>query len=604
MDEVRFKIFTLTEVPLAMLALQRGDIDAYDENILQKYLAAFVRDPNITVTFTPSLRYRTLTLNCARFPTNITAFRRAMAFSYGKYRSNIEIINPLERPQDSYIPLILTEWQVEDQLDEHFYEADYSAGNASLEAAGFKDLDNDGWREYDKNGNNVWDINIDYDDTDPLMVIELSLDNLASDPVYRDCEEAVAGLRMMGIRSTIRDMDYELLLDRVTQKQHSVICWAEEVNGVNPVKLLYDRFATKGSLNNLFYHFRNATIDTELEAMITAPDIGTVKQHALVAHKMLVFEQPQIVVYNEINIGAHWSDKFDGFFEARGLGVTQGANWAVATKVHLKDFLGGPYGGMFKYCLSGNMDALNPYLQTTTSGATVFQYIYEKLWNLDPLTWEPIPGLAYDWHIEQTTANGDILDGQKFTFYLYENQTWHDGPPFSAADVNHSIQLWKTSPYRSEILDIYKVEVPDNYTIELYVNQTGYFAWADTTAFYITPEHIWRDKTNVTAYIPTEGDVIGTGPYVMNIQASDEHISLLRNPDWRWGNRVISDSFPTTGIDHSTIFTTSVTSHSSNSSTLLRNLLDLLPVLQIAEIGVFLFFVVTLIIVVRRNKLH
>ncbi|MFX0207731.1 MAG: hypothetical protein ACFFDT_17210 [Candidatus Hodarchaeota archaeon] len=67
-DEILFVVFTETEVPLAMLALQNGDIDAYDERVLQDYVASLVNNPNIDVTFTPSVRYRALTLNCDRFP--------------------------------------------------------------------------------------------------------------------------------------------------------------------------------------------------------------------------------------------------------------------------------------------------------------------------------------------------------------------------------------------------------------------------------------------------------------------------------------------------------------------------------------------------------
>ena len=251
---------------------------------------------------------------------------------------------------------------------------------------------------------------------------------------------------------------------------------------------------------------------------------------------MLAFEQPQIVCYNDVNIGAHRTDKFDGWFEFAGAGVSSGDNWACATKVRLKESLGGPYGGTFKYCLSDNMNTLNPYLQKTGYEATVFQYIYETLWNVHPNIWDPMPGLAYDWDMETTTASGDILDGQKFTFYLYENETWHDGTPFTSADVNHSIYMWRDSPFvNPEMEDIYKIVLPDDHTIELYVNETGFFEFADTTAFYVVPQHIWADVANVTSYTPTEADMIGTGPYYMDARVPSEYISLLRHEGWRWG---------------------------------------------------------------------
>jgi ABC-type transport system substrate-binding protein len=296
--------------------------------------------------------------------------------------------------------------------------------------------------------------------------------------------------------------------------------------------------------------------------MIASTTLNETKHYAREAAELLAFEQPQIVVYNDVVINAYRTYKFEGFFEFKGLGTSSGDNPYVVTQVHLNDSEGGPYGETFRYCLSGNISALNPYLQPTKYESTVFQYIYEKLWNIDPTTWDPIPGLAYDWEIEQTTADGDTRDGQKFTFYLYRNETWHDGEPLTAADVNHSIYMWKSSPRSGrEMADIYRVEMPDGpegHSIELYVNETGYFEWADTTRFYITPEHIWREVSNVSAFNPTDSQIIGTGPYKWNEHVPGEYISLLRHEDWRWDIRDVPNI-------------TGVTSEEPTSSSLARS---------------------------------
>jgi ABC-type transport system substrate-binding protein len=353
--------------------------------------------------------------------------------------------------------------------------------------------------------------------------------------------------------------------------------------------------------------------------MVNATSVEEVKQYAREASILLAFEQPQIAVYNEVNIGAHRNDEFEGFFEAAGIGVTHGANWAVATQVHLKESLGGPYGGVFNYCLSGNISTWNPYLQLTAYEATVFQYIYEPLWNFDPLTWDPIPGLAYDWDVESTTTNGDILDGQKFIFYLYENETWHDGEAFTASDVNHSMHIWRTSPfYPPELEHIYKVEIPDDYMIEFYTNKTGYFEWAETTAFYITPKHVWKDIENVSAYSPTIAEVIGTGPYKLDVWVPGEFIHLLRHKNWRWD--ISEVPVPSTSSTHTQTITTPSThtqtitnpsthvttspssTHCSGTSIHLDSPLNSLPLLQILELGVIIFFVATLLITIRRQQ--
>ncbi|UCG01543.1 MAG: hypothetical protein JSW11_18260 [Candidatus Heimdallarchaeota archaeon] len=610
-DELRFVIYNSTEIPQAMSALRNGELDAYDENVQIDYLSTLVRDENIDVTFTDSMRYQALILNCGRFPTNITAFRRALAFGFSKYMGRGYIPEFPPPLLDSYIPWVATEWQVESEKNDYFFETDYVSGNRSMENAGFIDLDGDGWREYDTNDNGVWDPGVDIDDDDPNFVVDIyAIEGYF--PATRACQEMQSSLTNMGIHSNVVEMNFRAIIDKMKTNDYWITHWIENISVIEPAKSLYDRFRTGASKNQLYYHFCNATIDAILDNMTSATSLEDVKTYAHQAGLLLVFEQPQLAIEIVRIINAYRSDKFEGFFTANSLGSTCGDNWAAATKVHLKDSLGGPLGGMFNYCLSSNMETWNPYVQNTVYENTIFQYIYEPLWNFDPNTWDPIPGLAYDWDIEQTTANGDILDGQKFTFHLYENETWHDGEPFTAADVNHSMHMWRdSSNHGPKMWDIYKVEIPDDYTIEFYVNKTGYFEWADTTSFYITPEHIWRDIENVTAYSPTITEVIGTGPYKLDTWVPDDYISLLRHEDWRWDIREVLNFSPSTAyIDTITTSptysdstpTTSLT-HSSISSAHSDVPLDILPILQFFELGTILFFVVTLVIIVRRQRM-
>ncbi|MFW9903263.1 MAG: ABC transporter substrate-binding protein [Candidatus Thorarchaeota archaeon] len=543
-DEIEFVLFTGGETAQAILALEKGDVDAYDERVLEDYVVPLYNNENIQVTFTPNVRYRVLTLNCERFPLNITAFRRAMAFGFDKYGINQECIWEPVIPLDSYFPITATEWEVESQLNDHFYEADFDSGNKSLENAGFKDVDGDGWREYvDANDSIIYEDN-EYADGGILELFATA----GYIPAIKVCVLLEHGLEAMGIRTETVEPEYWVPDDII--RNNWVNTWIEGVPLINPPELLYDNFRTGAKWNKNpynYYHFSNSTIDSVLDQMVEATTLEDAKTYAREANRLLTFEQPQIVCYNYVDIDAFRTDKFEGWFEFAGSGWTRSDNWACATKLHLKEDLGGPWGETFKYCLSDDIDTLNPYLLKTKYEETVFQYIYERLWNIDPNTWDPIPGLAYDWEIEQTSANGEIRDGQKFTFYLYDNETWHDEELFTAADVNHSLYLWKSSPHSGpEMADVYKVEMPDGpdgHIIELYVNKTGHFEWADTTHFYITPEHIWREVTNVSAFVPTDDQTIGTGPYRWNEYVPGESINLLRHENWRWA--LHNDSTPT-----------------------------------------------------------
>ncbi len=63
--------------------------------------------------------------------------------------------------------------------------------------------------------------------------------------------------------------------------------------------------------------------------------------------------------------------------------------------------------------------------------------IYEGLLRYSPKL-EPQPGLAESWTISD--------DAKVYTFHLKKGVTWHDGKPFTSADVLFSIDMLKQTP--------------------------------------------------------------------------------------------------------------------------------------------------------------
>jgi peptide/nickel transport system substrate-binding protein len=151
--------------------------------------------------------------------------------------------------------------------------------------------------------------------------------------------------------------------------------------------------------------------------------------------------------------------------------------------------------------------------------------------------------LAWGWETEPTRAQAaaGIQTGQKFTFHLYKNVSWHDGQPVTSKDVKFSFELPQNYSYPDvfyvpeDINDIYRIDIPDNYTVELYVNRTDIFAWTDITSYnWILPQHIWQDVENITAFEPTDAQVIGFGPYKWNERVPGQYVSLLRHENWHF----------------------------------------------------------------------
>ncbi len=537
-DEVLFKIYTNDSQ--AIEALQQGEIDAYDQPIWAKDLPKLENHPDISVSYTSSAIFRLLGLNCGRFPTNITGYRRAMAFGMDKYRATEEAEGEFATPLDSFIPTSISEWEVESQLSEHFYDADYVSGNKSLEAAGFIDLDNDGWREYDKNSNGLWDAGIDLDDNDPRLAINLTT-TAGYEPAIIACTVAQEGLTKMGMRATVEELPWLELNARMDEGDFWVLCWRDshDLYSLSP-QYLFENFRTGEIWNILQFRFSNATIDSVLDKMQAATDLSDKKEYCREATKMLVYEQPAIVIYNSMTLDAYRTNKFEGFFEFKGWGIA--LNDYRNTKIHLKESEGGPYGGTFKLPVRGDLTHMNPLNMTPADLDVIYENVYSSLWSPDPNSWDPIPDLAHDWDIERTTANpaAGIREGTKITFYLLENATWHDGQPVTSEDVYYSFELAINHIYASIFVpSFYKKEIPDEHTFILYINETDESAWARTFG-WIWPWHIWKNEVNSTDYhlLPdfkaTDAHLIGSGPFKWNERVTGKYISLLRHEDWHW----------------------------------------------------------------------
>ena len=92
-------------------------------------------------------------------------------------------------------------------------------------------------------------------------------------------------------------------------------------------------------------------------------------------------------------------------------------------------------GGVLTSHLSGEQRILNPALRASTGVYIITSKIMEALVDLDA-SGQPAPVLATGWDAAP--------DGKTVTFRLRDGVQWHDGKPFTAADVQYSaMELWK-----------------------------------------------------------------------------------------------------------------------------------------------------------------
>jgi peptide/nickel transport system substrate-binding protein len=186
-------------------------------------------------------------------------------------------------------------------------------------------------------------------------------------------------------------------------------------------------------------------------------------------------------------------------------------------------------GGTLTYAVQQDPPALVSLLDTNTVIRNISAKITEGLLRYNA-RFEPQPLLAVQWDIS--------ADGLRYTFRLRPNVKWHDGQPFSSADVRFSILTQQRLGPRGRITlaNVVQVETPDPSTTIIVLNKpTPYLIKALSSAeLPIVPKHLY-DESNPLAS-PNQNAPVGTGPFVFDKWVRGSYISLRRNPDyWRSG---------------------------------------------------------------------
>jgi peptide/nickel transport system substrate-binding protein len=196
--------------------------------------------------------------------------------------------------------------------------------------------------------------------------------------------------------------------------------------------------------------------------------------------------------------------------------------------------------------------------QTAQPGGTLTYGFWQPISNLDPqvgglqiealinqgiqdrLVWKKpgdpayYPGLATSWE--------SAPDFTSYTLKLRNDVKFHDGTPFNAQAVQFTFDriidpatksggaLVALGPYDSS-------EIIDDYTIKVnFKRANGAFLNMATT--------VWLSPQSPTAIQQWGQDyqdhLAGAGPFMMTEYVHDDHVTLVRNPDYTWGPTIFN----------------------------------------------------------------
>ncbi len=186
-------------------------------------------------------------------------------------------------------------------------------------------------------------------------------------------------------------------------------------------------------------------------------------------------------------------------------------------------------GGVLTCQLNAEQRILNPAIRASSGVYIVTSKMMEALVDLDAAG-KPVPVLATGW--EATP------DGKSITFALREGVQWHDGKPFTAADVQYTaMEMWKKYLNYGSQLQQYltAVETPDAKTAVFRYERPmplDLLLRALCDLGYVAPRHVF-EGTNVLEN-PANTAPVGTGPFRFVEYQRGQHVIVERNPSyWR-----------------------------------------------------------------------
>lgn len=157
------------------------------------------------------------------------------------------------------------------------------------------------------------------------------------------------------------------------------------------------------------------------------------------------------------------------------------------------------------------------------------------------------PALATSWDLSE--------DGRVLTLKLREGVRWHDGQPFTAADVKWTLEnVWQKYHPRNQSLfaNVERVDTPDDHTVVIAFSKPSLAVLSslNTNGAQVLPKHLYEGTDILNN--PHNNKPVGTGPFVFKEWSKGNHLILERNPDyWDAGkpylDRVIYRVIPDAG---------------------------------------------------------
>lgn len=187
-------------------------------------------------------------------------------------------------------------------------------------------------------------------------------------------------------------------------------------------------------------------------------------------------------------------------------------------------------GGTLVMIVQPEPPSLAGYLSTSQPIGQITTKVYEGLLEYD-FDLKPLPALAKSWDVSS--------DGKTITFELQQGVKFHDGNPFTSADVKFTfLEILKKFHPRgiNTFADLQSIDTPDAHTAIFRLRNPAPYLLSALSGYEspIVPRHLFEGKDVQNSEYGNKP--VGTGPFKFAGWQKGQLIRLDRNPEyWKPG---------------------------------------------------------------------
>ena len=516
-DEVIFKV--ITNQDQRVIALESGQIEL-DMNFMDPIHIPNIWETDIDIFSALRNGYGQITINCRDYPLNISGLRRAFAFAYDKTAVTVDAMDGFSQEHDSLVPYP-NSWCIEDELDWNYYTNRSDIGNQILDDLGFDINTTTGFRNA-PNGE-PFDILIEYH-------VESTFEEIV-------CQIGVDALHSLHINAS-RDTWYNEYNRLESHGNYDMIFYSMDFIDYD-VDWLADEYWSENAdvFNKNFANFENDTYDGWRNQLLYGSTYEEVHEAAAEMQKILHYNVPRLVVYENTYMQGYRNDQFTGHVPDLGRYIT--GPWTLRN-IHKLD---GTMGGTVPIAIGEDPDSLNIFTANSAVSSAILDELWPSLYKLGPdLT--PVPDIAENMVTETHSDNSAVPEGHiRFTFDIIRSATWSDGTPLTADDIAFTFTYqfesgYDGNPAVNDIMELFAAYAPNQYNVVIEYATESYWHFSRFAYDYIIPVHIFNNSGGIgyegwdiwnPVFDPTEPNV-NCGPYIFSDYVEGDYYKIEKNP--------------------------------------------------------------------------